>query len=93
MEFLKNMLARYAKDRGVWVAVATFVSHFLSRKFGLNVDAAIVTDLLVALATWGLTHFLHVKTVDKPKIEVPEVVEAVDNGKIEVPEFKKENKE
>ena len=72
-EFLKNILAKYAKDRGVWVAVATWIAHMASKKLGVNLDTDMLVSGLVALAAWGVTHLLHVNTiVDKPKeIEVP----------------------
>lgn len=71
-EFLKNLIAQYALDRGVWVAVATWLTHFVTKKFGVTVDQASLISFLVAVATWGVTHFLHVKTVDQSsKIQVP----------------------
>ncbi len=72
-EFLKNIIAQYAKDRGVWVAVATWVAHFASKKFCLDIDTDVLVSLIAAVAAWAVTHFLHIKTVDQSKgIEVPD---------------------
>lgn len=82
-ELLVRLFLKYGKDRGVWVAASTFISHLLSKKLGLDLDATLITDLLVGLVTWAATHWLHVKMVENKLVK-----------EIEVPEIgKKENKE
>jgi len=70
--FLKDLLVRYGQDRGVWVAVATFLSHVISRKLGFTVDASMLTDFLVGLVAWVGTHWLHV-TVVPNTVQVPNI--------------------
>lgn len=65
MDNLKEFLAPFAKDRAVWVMVATLVVGAVNRHFNWGFNDDWVSATAAGFATWIATHVVHVNTVGK----------------------------
>lgn len=61
MAYVWTFLAPFAKDKAVWMAVASWLLKLANAKLGLGLDDHLLTTAAAGVSTWAATHVTHLK--------------------------------